>query len=287
MSSMSFPKIPLMILSLFLVMVIITVSTYHNAYGLCLKTCQLETQRLAAQKANETKTQDTNGTKIGGKIIKIASLVTEGKIRGNYGNFITIELSRTCLAQVKANLTTKCPTYQELEKFDTTNKKISGKFEFDDFGFYHRGKPLYKNYQLSYTPAKFPLVVCVDCSDQIFRNSKTIFVEAFDYVFKNNKDNVIKNFTRYEYSSRSVKDCHEAMIAYSPFLLNDTINFLNSGCTKTEFNDTKSIYMTPKPIGDRMQYKEYQYQKWLKDAKATAQELAKQKCKNKCDVKVR
>ena len=281
-----FPRFTLTSIALLFTLIAITaisVNYIDNAYGLCMRTCQAE--RL---KELENKTViSENSTTINGKIIKVASLVAEGKIRGTYGNFVVIEPSRTCLAQLKANLTTKCPDMKELEKFDTTIQKISGKFEYDKNGFYHRGKPQYKNYQLSYQPTKYPLVVCVDCSEQIFKVSKRIIIEASNYTYTDNKDNTIKNFTRYEYRNISVKGCQEVTMAYNPVLLNATINYLKNGCTDKDFNKKIEIYMTPKPIGDKMQYKEYQYQAALKEKIKQAQELAKLKCKNKCDDKVR
>jgi hypothetical protein len=252
----------------------------QNADALCLATCQADLAKETPAKP-EVKNQTNNSVTKSGSTIKsykVASLVATGKITKTYGNFITIELSQTCLTQLKNNVTTKCPSYKDLQKFDTTDPRNAGKFESDKKGFYHRGKPLYNNYQLSYHPTKFPIVVCIDCSEQIMRTSKNIVIEAVNFVFKNNKDHLIKNFTRYEYSNRDVKDCMTARISYSPALLNDTIYYLASNCKDTKLNMTKSIYMTPKPIGDRMQYKAYQYQKSLQDKIKEAQELAKAYC---------
>ena len=254
--------------------------TIKTVDGLCMATCQAELAKQAQAPTAPTEPTKTSPHKATTttKTYKVASLVATGKITQTYGNFITVELSQTCLTQLKNNVTTKCPSYKDLQQFDTTDPKNAGKFEYDKKGFYHRGKPLYNNYQLSYHPTKYPLVVCVDCSEQIMRTSKNIIIEAVSFVFKNNKDNVIKNFTRYEYSNRDVKDCDSARISYSPAMLNDTIYYLASNCKDTKFNMTKSIYMTPKSIGDLMQYKAYKYQKSLQDKIKEAQELAKAYC---------
>jgi len=254
----------------------------QTADALCLRTCQAEAEKAAAEaaaKADPNKSVNNNLTKTtSSKSYKVASLVATGKITKTYGNFITVELSQTCLTQLKNNVTTKCPSYKVLQQFDTTDSKNAGKFEYDKKGFYHRGKPFYNNYQLSYHPTKYPFVVCVDCSEQIMRTSKNIVIEAINFVFKSNKDNVIKNFTRYEYADKFVKDCNIARITYSPMLLNDTIHYLASDCKDTKYNNTKSIYMTPKPIGDLTKTKSYQYQKSLQEKIKIAQELAKAYC---------
>jgi len=248
----------------------------QNADAMCLKTCQAAAAADAVAKGNLNKTEPTKATSL--KSYKVASLVATGKITKTYGNFITIELSKTCLTQLKNNVTTKCPSYKDLQQYDTTDSKNAGKFEYDKNGFYHRGKPFYNNYQLSYHPSKHPFVVCVDCSEQIMRTSKNIVIEAINFVFKSNKDHLIKNFTRYEYSDKFVKDCTIARITYSKMLLNDTIHYLVSDCKDTKYNNTKSIYMTPKPIGDLMQYKSYQNQKSMQEKIKIAQELAKAYC---------
>lgn len=198
-------------------------------------------------------------------VLKGPKLYADQPIRGNHGNFITIELSKTCLVMAKANLTSNCPTYKDLEVFDTTNQKISGKF-FQDGDFYHRGKPMYKNYQLSYPKAVYPWVICVDCSQQIIIQSKNIIVEAGSFVYKKGSDSHIVNNTRYEYSQRYVDSCTIAHIAYSDFLLNDTINYLESGCTKTDFKE-KTVVVTPYVKHDIKTSQAYKNQKWLEEAK--------------------
>ena len=203
----------------------------------------------------------------------VPSLVATRPITGTYGNFITVELVGSCLTLAKANLTsTSCPTYRDLQVFDTTNQKISGKF-FDDNGFYHRGKPMYKNYQLSYQKADYPWVVCVDCSKQIMMQSKQIIVKGANYHYTLNTDSKIINNTRNEYSQRFVDGCMTATIAYSDFLLNDTINYLKSGCTETNFKE-KTTIIKPYIKHDISTSKAYKDQKWLEAAK----KLAKTNC---------
>ena len=199
-----------------------------------------------------------------------------------YGNFITVELAPTCLRLAKLNASSLCPTYSDLEAFDTTNKKTAGKFSFDGL-YYHRGEPLYKNYQFSYPVHKYPLVVCVDCSENIIKSSKIIFVKSsgdFKYVLKS--QHKLINFTRYENEARYIDDCFVATIAWSPTLLNDTIHFMNSGCkgnmTKAVgFNETKSILMKPSKLTYDGQW--YQHLKFLEQAKKDAQKRAEEYCK--------
>lgn len=247
-----------------------------KADAMCFKTCQ---ERLAKEAANKTKTTTSTKKTTDKNIINLGSIVTQKNLKGNYGNFIVIELSRTCQALLKANLSTTCPSYKDLEKYDTTNKKISGKIEYIN-GEWKRGKPSYNNYQLSYQPSKYPLVVCVDCSGDILQRSPKIIIEQGEFVYKKNTDNTMKNFTRYEYKNRYVdKDCQTAMIPYIDFLLNDTINYLHSGCKTTKYNATNTIHQKPIPIGDLNSYQSYKNQKSMAEKIKQAKLLAEEYCK--------
>lgn len=189
-------------------------------------------------------------------------------------NFITIELSRTCIESIKSNQTTICPSYKELAKYDTTDQQISGKF-FNDKGFYHRGVPLIKNHQIAQV-YQGKVTKCVDCNAQVLLTAKNIMIEASSFTYRSLADNVIKNFTRYEYTDRMVRDCKIAIIAWNSTLLKDTIDYLESGCTKTNYNEQHKIYMKPQPLTYDGAW--YKYKAWLED-------VAKLQSKQNCVIK--
>lgn len=58
----------------------------------------------------------------------------------NYVKKIGIVLSPTCLTMIKNNITTTCPTYEELYHLDSSIQNISGEFGFED-GFFQRLNP--------------------------------------------------------------------------------------------------------------------------------------------------
>ena len=74
--------------------------------------------------------------------------------------------------------------------------------------------------------------------------------------------------TRYIYHDRYVKDCHTARVSSNMTLIEDTINYLKSGCSTTNFNE-KEIIVKPysKKTYDGAYYK---YKEWLKEAKKLA-----------------
>ena len=204
------------------------------------------------------------------------------KVQQTYGNFLVIDLTPPCLNLAKVNLTSQCPTYKELEPFDTTNQKSSGKFFYDGL-FYHRGEAKYKNYQFLYPSFKYPSVVCVDCSDVISQGSKIIHVKSsnnFAYVLKSQHS--VKNFTRSQNEERFVDSCFSATISWNPILLNDTIKYLQSGCKASfnstiHFNETKSIYMKPSKLTYDGQW--FKHLKFVEQAKKDAKEKAESYCK--------
>jgi len=100
---------------------------------------------------------------------------------------IGIQLSRTCLQQEKHNLTSKCPTYQDLMQFDNTIKYVSGDITYHD-GYWHREQPNFKKHCNYYTP-NYILLIVVDPDGCWFkeRGIKTITIQSInpnDFVYK-------------------------------------------------------------------------------------------------------
>ena len=183
-------------------------------------------------------------------------------------NIITIDLDAGCLTLIKNNYTSKCPDYKKLVTLDTTNK-YAGKFV--DKPYYHRDRPMLQKWYAYPTKGTNP-IICVDCPSLATLQAGWNIIIVPKLFYKINADSKIVNNTRYVYADRYVENCQTARIVYSQFLLNDTINYFKSGCTKTGFNATQVIYMPPsKPTYDGNWYK---HLKFLEEAK----KLAKTNC---------
>lgn len=78
---------------------------------------------------------------------------------------IVINLSSGCEKALMQNVTTICPTYEDLMQFNNINQKISGEFVYDENGFYHRGQSDYKQHCNYYLPEMLPVVIAVDGGD--------------------------------------------------------------------------------------------------------------------------
>jgi len=77
-----------------------------------------------------------------------------------YTKIVGIQLSRTCLQLEKNNLTSNCPTYNDLTQLDNTLPEISGNFTYSE-GYWHRQQSNYKDH-CNYYLDKYPVLVIVD-----------------------------------------------------------------------------------------------------------------------------
>lgn len=155
-----------------------------------------------------------------------------------------IEFSESCSKILQYNINSSCPQLSQLTKYDTSNQKVSGQFIL-----YHgkiiRTNPEFKNHWLYYTNE----TVCVYCDLDLAQPDlfKTIFIEPSSFTFINKADNST-NYKYISYSERYVsEDCSTATIAYSDKLLNDTISYMLSNCTKTNIqtNQTNTLKEIP------------------------------------------
>jgi len=176
---------------------------------------------------------------------------------------IGIELSNTCISLVRQNHTDDCPSYKNLLQFDTSNQTISGRF-IDTKGFFHRGIAELAAHFLLYKSA---IMVDPDHQSVIYGKLIIIVPQGFIYIGTNSSNTI--NGTRTIYHDRFVNsDCTTATIDYSPFLLNDTISYLKSGCTITHFTNAKKITLSDYSAIDYRSSAIYKYMTWLKQAKA-------------------
>jgi len=179
-------------------------------------------------------------------------------------NVISVDISRTC----KMLKSVKCPTITDLIPYDTTNQKYIGKF-IDN----KRIKSPLKYPSIFYLASK-DTIICVACPYDIYIHSKQITVDM-PFVYKNNADRTMINNTRYEYHNRYVDNCAYARVAWIPELnvngttinlLDDTIQYLKSGCTQTGYNEKVTI-QTKFTKHDLSTSQSYKTQKWFEEAK--------------------
>ncbi len=133
-----------------------------------------EKARLAEAQANQTaveqvEEEDEEGVEVTvnrsddneiAKIIKGVLGIEETEIKTQYTKIVGIQLSKTCLQMEKNNVTSKCPTYNDIMQIDNTIPEVSGNVTYSD-GYWHRDKPPYKDH-CNYYLDKYPVLIIVD-----------------------------------------------------------------------------------------------------------------------------
>lgn len=183
---------------------------------------------------------------------------------------VGIVLSKTCIAMIKNNITSTCPTYEEILVLfpDNTVQEISGKFIFKD-GFLQRDHTNYKNHFRFYTYQ--PNTIWIDPPGDIVGRIATITIEPSlpEYLLKPLE---MKNNTQYTAHSRWVDaKCYRSTITATDwvFLTGDTISYMMHNCDPafTNFNNIKEKYLgsLPQDIVTSNKYKLDQMVKLAKE----------------------
>ena len=224
-------------------------------------------------KAKEKRIKDMFGSKnkkhiviMLGVCLVFLLIPIESEARKNYED-IGISLDRTCLTLIKENMRTDCPTYGEILMLfpDTSNKIFSGDFIIKD-GLLQREFPPIKNH-LNYYSDK-PPVLWVDPPADTMNKIKSVTIykslPLYEVTGSKQKANNTLIFGKDRYVN---PNCSQAKISADkwPVLLGDTIQYLQSGCKKTNFESITKIYQKPTEH-DITTSKWYQYKQWLKNA---------------------
>ena len=213
---------------------------------------------------------------------------------------IGVELSQSCIVQIKNNIPTECPSYLDLRQVDSSRQEISGYFKKEN-GYYFRDTPalLFSWRFYDHDPA---IRVIVDPPNGMSERIRTITIQDnFDVYFlpdsqKMKQNYIILNNTRDDnstfssiektnpvqvwddtasrviYHDRYVdKTCKHAVINAEKWkmLLPDTIDYMRNNCDEshTSFNHKEVVVqqLTPQDITTSQKYKDEQRLKWIKE----------------------
>ena len=220
---------------------------------------------------------------------------------------VGIVLSQTCVTMLKNNVSTTCPTYEDLLSLDNSNRFYSGEFFTDENGFFKRGLPNFQNSWRFYDHTSEWLVfvdpppgmaeriktITIHPSFDVYfdRADKIIFIEkttksknVFDCIQElPNKWNgttciryatvetVTQTPARIIYHDRYVDDrCKQSTINADKYneLLADTIFYLRNGCAP-ESTSFNHTEIVPIPLTkhDIADTKDYQHKQWIENIK--------------------
>lgn len=187
---------------------------------------------------------------------------------------IGIALSSTCVTMISNNFTTTCPTYEELIPLDSSDRKITGDFIYED-GYWQRENPILQNHYRFYDLEKDWIYFIDPPGDMrdripmIIIESKlpTYMLSSLSFVSSPGNNNTLTyGIERY------VDDrCRNIVIGSSDWkkLLPDTINYLRSDCDssstfyKTTF--TEQLETTYQDVSTSQKYKDDQRLKFIKE----------------------
>lgn len=185
-------------------------------------------------------------------------------------NIIMVIPSELCTRATSNHVKTNCPDIAAVKKYDNSNQNISGKFIQQIDGTWTRTNPEVKNHWQYYTNTNHT-IICIYCNGNYVSSDlyQTIIIEPdiFEFVTHSFHTRTVTNYIQNgtgefipvtstvneqdaslkSYIGRNVQGCDTATISYSDFILNDTINYLESGCKITHYNQTnvRTVPNTP------------------------------------------
>jgi len=187
---------------------------------------------------------------IGNNCNQIVSIQQLGKIG--------IQLSQVCLRDAIFNLTTNCLNYGDLKQFDNTIPFFAGLWV--DKPYEHRLSPKIKNHENFNSN---PWAIMVDPNADFTTSAKMIIVDTH-FTWTNQNDTADRGLSMKSYQDRYVSDdCNEARVGPSIPLIQDTITYLESGCTTSNMNTTKIISQAEIPFSYNNSYSTLHLQSYL------------------------
>ena len=156
---------------------------------------------------------------------------------------IGITISNACITMEERNITSHCLTYPELAKFEKVNSLLAGKWI--SVPYPHKIYPTFKGVWNYYTG---PNIVMIDPPSDFLMRAKNIIIQDDGFVRTDANDN-ITNTQLVQHLNRFVDgSCLIAQVAPILSLINDTIQYMQSDCSITHYNDTEKIQRVDIPF---------------------------------------
>lgn len=172
---------------------------------------------------------------------------------------IGIQLSESCIKLEEQHIKSDCPTYDKLFFMDDTNEAYSGQWINDTW--YHRIVP---NISTIFVSNVNKYVVMVDPDPDYTARAKMIIIQPDNFTWINPDENGT-NSRLIQHANRFITaSCEGAIVAPNIWLINDTVHYLENGCTATGYNDTQIIHRIEIPFSWNNPYSSLHYSDYLK-----------------------
>lgn len=174
------------------------------------------------------------------------NLVYQNSIIRDHGltKILGVDLSKVCQIMIKNNLTSACPTYEEMISLDGSDYR-SGSFKVID-GMFQRDKPLVQNDQRLYDFEKEYKII-LDPSGNLKGSIRMITIELNFGTYLTVGDYDKTNNTRTINHDLYVDNCKNATISAETWLktLPAVIHFMRNGCIDQIYNPQTIIHDKP------------------------------------------
>ena len=194
--------------------------------------------------------------------------ISASSLSNNFG----ISLDQTCLTMLKNNVSSDCPTYEDIITLfpDTSNQKISGEFGYYD-GLYQRGNEKLAH-SFEYYRFASDTVLFIDPPSETATRIKLIQIKSSlnEYLLRGEiKSYNAANHTLTVGHGRYVDSCRVAYVDASQwsYLVGDTINYLSKGCAddSTTFNSKTTTQLLKVKHDITTSYK-YKLEAWQRES---------------------
>lgn len=165
-------------------------------------------------------------------------------VYSSHSFLIGIQESQTCDKLLQLHLHNNCIPYDKVKVFDNTNPVIAGQW-VNDSGYYHRLAPRVLNHY-KFNQNRF--VIMVDPNPDFTAMARMVYLNDGNFTWINPDDNSSQGQLTITHLNRSVLNCDTATVAPNLWLINDTIHYMESGCIKTSYNDTRFTYHAMQPF---------------------------------------
>jgi hypothetical protein len=188
---------------------------------------------------------------------------------------IGIKLSNNCIVAITNNITTTCPTYEELSQLDSSDHTVSGNFT-DEGGYFHRDVSPMQNSWRWYDHDDTPRIF-VDPPAGMSERIPTITIENNFGIYLIAGDHLLENGTRSHHEKRFIDNCRTATLDSEGWMksLPATLWLMRIGCPDTENLDIVYTYHNATEI-NIAESNDWKYKAWLADTKEACKTICKE-----------
>ena len=171
----------------------------------------------------------------------LANITTTGNF--TKGNYVGIVLSQACINMEKNNITSDCITYDRLKNLENVNSLLSGVWVNTPYP--HKVYPTFKGVWNYYDG---PPVILVDPPSDFMKRARILTIQSNSFTWQspndiNNNTQLVRHVDRFIQS-----DCNEGIVSSDYRFIRDTVLYMMSDCTKSNYNDVKIIHRVEIPF---------------------------------------